>query len=65
MFAGPAAMTMVMLLANQDPSQMGLWFLALFIAWFISTLILISSSALRKLLGDKGLTAVERLMGMI
>ncbi len=63
--AGPSTMAMVMLLGNQSPNHIWLWALALFIAWFICTLILVFSDALRKLLGERGLTAIERLMGMI
>lgn len=65
LFAGPSAMTVVILLANQAPDNLKLAFVALFVAWFISTLILVFSESLRKLLGEKGLTAIERLMGMI
>jgi multiple antibiotic resistance protein len=63
--AGPSTMTMVMLLANQSPQHLSLWMLALFIAWLISTIILVFADYLRKILGDRGLTAIERLMGMI
>jgi multiple antibiotic resistance protein len=44
---------------------MGLWALALLIAWFISTLILVFADFLSRILGERGLIAVERLMGMI
>ena len=56
-------MTMVMLLANQSPNKMFLWFIALTTAWLISTTILAGNSA--KNTQDCGLTAIERLMGMI
>ena len=41
------------------------WLLALFLAWLVSGTILYLASGLRRLLGDRVLTAVERLMGMI
>jgi multiple antibiotic resistance protein len=41
------------------------WFIALGIAWSISTVILVFADSLRKILGERGLTAIERLMGMI
>lgn len=63
--AGPSAMATVMLFASRDPSMMMRWFFALVIAWFVSTLILLSSTKLSKLLGEKGLIALERLMGMV
>lgn len=65
LIAGPSTITMVMLLANQAPHQMFQWFTALTIAWFITTLILISANFFSKILGERGLIAVERLMGMI
>lgn len=65
LIAGPSTMTMVMLLANQAPDAMWEWFMALATAWFITTVILVFSDVLRKLLGERGLTAIERLMGMI
>ncbi|RDI48635.1 MarC family protein [Aquicella lusitana] len=65
LIAGPSTMTMVMLLASQAPyNRFGLS-LALMIAWSITTVILVFADALRKVLGERGLTAIERLMGMI
>ena len=58
-------MAMLMLFATRQPDKMGTWFLALLIAWAASSIILISSEFLRKVLTDKGLTAVERLMGIL
>lgn len=65
LIAGPSTMTMVMLLANQSPDDVSHWFIALFIAWSITTVILVFADYLRKLLGERGLIAMERLMGMI
>jgi multiple antibiotic resistance protein len=63
--AGPSTMTVVMLLGNQQPNHLGLWFLALFIAWIICTVVLVFADFLRKILGEPGLIAMERLMGMV
>lgn len=63
--AGPSAMAMVILFATQYPDRMLSWFLALLIAWFASSLILLSADVLRRYLGRRVITAVERLMGMI
>lgn len=63
--AGPSTMTMVMLMANQEPNKMGLWFVALTIAWFFTAAILVFADFFRKILGERGLIAAERLMGMI
>lgn len=65
LIAGPSTMTIVMLLANQAPYEMTRWFIALATAWFVTTVILVFADALRKILGERGLIAIERLMGMI
>lgn len=65
MVAGPSAMAVVMLLATNDPSRMTEWLLALLAAWFISSIILISATSLKRYLGQRGLIAIERLMGML
>lgn len=64
MVAGPSTMTIVMLM----PTQAGNYWvplLALLIAWGATFLILISSNVIRRTLKDKGLSVLERLMGMI
>lgn len=63
--AGPSAMTMVILLAEQNPDKIGLYFIALLIAWAFTSGILILSERMGRLLGGRGLKALERLMGMI
>jgi multiple antibiotic resistance protein len=63
--AGPSAMAMVILFATQYPDLMFNWLAALLIAWFASSLILLSAEVLRKYLGKRVIKAVERLMGMI
>ena len=65
LIAGPSTMTMVMLLANQEPTHIWIWMSALSIAWLIGTILLLFADQLKKILGDRGLTAIERLMGMI
>lgn len=65
LIAGPSTMTMVMLLAHQAPYELLRWLGALFIAWIISTAILLFANNLRRILGERGLTAIERLMGMV
>lgn len=65
LIAGPSTMTMIMLLGNQSPNHHWLWALALFIAWSLSTLVLVFADMIRKILGERGLIAIERLMGMV
>lgn len=65
LIAGPSTMAMVMLLGNQHPEKMGLWFIALLVAWALCTIILVFAQRLSRILGERGLIAVERLMGMV
>jgi multiple antibiotic resistance protein len=65
MVAGPSVLAALILLANQDHSRMLDWSMALGAAWLASATILMLSSTLHRLLGERGLTAIERLMGMI
>ena len=63
--AGPSGMAAVMLLGSQDPARMGDWTLALVLAWLGTAVLLFSATFLYKVLGMRGLVAVERLMGML
>ena len=63
--AGPSAMAALMLMANSQPGRTADWSLALFSAWLATAVILLSSTALFRILGDSVLTALERLMGML
>jgi multiple antibiotic resistance protein len=63
--AGPSAMTMLILLMAGDPSRWLDWLAATVLAWLCTSLILLSSTRLNRLLGARGLIAVERLMGML
>ncbi|MEE4292429.1 MAG: MarC family protein [Xanthomonadales bacterium] len=65
MVAGPSGMAVVMLLASDNPDRMLEWTLALFIAWLLTSVILISANGLKRVLGRRGLIAMERLMGML
>jgi MarC family membrane protein len=62
--AGPAVLAAVMLYSGQRENA---WvsISAIILAWVASTLILLCSPLLKKMLGDKGLTALERLMGLV
>lgn len=63
--AGPAALTMVMLLMARNPSRWPLWLLSLIVAWGITSSLLLIASPLYRLLGDRGPAAVQRLMGLL
>ena len=63
--AGPSSLAVTMLLVNSDPSRMLDWTVALVGAWGITAALLMSSPLLLRALGNRGLLASERLMGMI
>lgn len=65
MVAGPSAMAILLLLATRHPDRLGLWSLALFLAWAATAAILAFAPFLKHLLGKRGLIATERLMGML
>lgn len=64
LLAGPAVLASIMLYSKEGESPFIVLY-ALFLAWVATALILLSSSILQKFLGDKGLTACERLMGLL
>jgi len=63
--AGPSILAALLLMVTREPDRMMDWTIALLIAWAISTAILLCSNLLLRLLGPRGLTALERLMGML
>ena len=65
LLAGPSTMATVMLLATKEPERMGAWCVALIGAWGIALTVLLSGELLAKVLGKRGLLAMERLMGML
>ncbi|APD87681.1 YhgN family NAAT transporter [Alteromonas gracilis] len=65
MIAGPSTLAALILLANQAPDRMADWSIALAASWTISAVILMFSNIFHKILGERGLVAMERLMGMI
>jgi multiple antibiotic resistance protein len=65
LIAGPSTMALVILFSTQYPERMGEWFLALLLAWSITSVVLFLADFFGKILGHRGLRAVEKLMGMI
>jgi multiple antibiotic resistance protein len=63
--AGPSTLAISMLLVASDPTRMMDWTIALVGAWAVSALLLLSAPLLLRALGNRGLIAMERLMGMI
>lgn len=65
MVAGPSTIAMLLLLSSTEPARIWEWCTALVIAWAIATVLLTASPFLMRALGDRGLRALERLMGML
>ena len=65
MVAGPSTIAMLLLLSSRAPERIWEWCTALVIAWAIATVLLTASPFLMRALGDRGLRALERLMGML
>ena len=63
--AGPSALATVLLMTSRDPGRHTEWLLAVSLAWLASAAILLLGAKLSRFLGDKGITAIERLMGMV
>ncbi len=61
--AGPSALASLLLLQQSSPTLE--LFLALTVAWVATAVILLSSTILYRLLKERGLIAIERLMGML
>jgi len=63
--AGPSALAVLILLGSSEPEKMGEWGAALLLAWLLVTIILVLSPYLLRLLGERGMRAMARLMGML
>ena len=63
--AGPSTIATVMLMSSNEPGRLLDWLLAMTAAWLVSSVLLLSSEFLRKIFRQRGLAAMERLMGMI
>ena len=65
LLAGPSTLAMLILLARSQPERIFEWLIAVLGAWSVTSIIMLSSTKLNKLIGKRGLMAVERLMGMV
>jgi len=63
--AGPSTLATEVLLMSREPERWPEWLLALTIAWLATAVIIASGSRLSRFLGQRGLIAMERLMGMV
>ncbi len=63
--AGPSALATALLLMSREPDRWLDWLAALILAWLATAVIIYFASGLRHVLGEKGLIALTRLMGMV
>jgi len=63
--AGPSTIAILLFLSSSQPERIWEWCAALVIAWAGVTVILLISPLLLRALRDRGVRALERLMGMI
>ncbi len=63
--AGPSAIAVVMLFVTRAPQQMTLLFSAVAICSAVFLVVMLMARYLMRLMGSRGLIAIERLMGMI
>src|SRR5262249_24905712 len=63
--AGPSSLATVLLLMSREPARWLEWVLAILLAWCACLPFMLASTELRRILGDRGLVAIERLMGLV
>lgn len=63
--AGPSAVATVMLFAAQYPEKMGIWVIAIVVSMSISLVVFSFAPAVHRVVGNRGLAAFQRLMGML
>jgi len=62
--AGPATLALIMLYSRQEENNLKV-IASIVIAWAFSTVILVASSFLKRVLGLRGIIACERLIGLL
>ncbi len=65
LFVGPSTLAALLLLQRTSPGQTGPLLLAVTVAWALSGAILLSATFFYRVLRERGLMALERLMGML
>ena len=67
LMAGPSSLAIIMLHASQSPDSVSLmtYGAAIVTAWLLCGLVLFIAQKFLRLLGDRGMIALERMMGMV
>ena len=63
--AGPSALATVLLLVSQAPERRWEWIAALSVTMVVCAVVLVLAERIQRLLGERFVVAVERLMGLI
>ncbi len=63
--AGPSALATVMLLVSEAPERRLEWIAALSVTMLVCAIVLVLAERIQKVLGERFVIAVERLMGLI
>jgi small neutral amino acid transporter SnatA (MarC family) len=63
--AGPSALATVMLMASRSPDQLGMLVVAITAAMVVMVIVLALSDPIQRLVGDQGVLAMTRLMGLV
>jgi MarC family membrane protein len=63
--AGPSALATVLLLVSQQPDKRMEWIGALCVTMIISAVVLVSAERIMRVIGNRLVVAVERLMGLV
>ena len=63
--AGPSALATVMLLVSQAPERRSEWIAALSVTMAVCALVLVLADRIQRVIGDRVVLALERLMGLI
>ena len=63
--AGPSALATVILMTSREPARWPEWLAAITIAMVVSVTVLLLASRISRVIGKRGVNAMERLMGLI
>ena len=63
--AGPTAMATVVLMVSRSPERVADWIIALTVAMAVTLALLLCAERISNWIGERGLLAVERLMGLL
>ena len=63
--AGPSALATVMLMASRDPGALPSLVVAVSVAMLVSLVVLAAADRVHRVIGERGVLAMERLMGLV